>query len=381
MRTSVDATYSPIEHCEWWDNHVVFSKFNRQGIDIMCASFVNTSHKCKGNIVFITGWSETFLKYPHLIKSLYEQGYSVYTYDHQSQGLSGRRLPEQQSTWVNSFEDYVDDFVFFVTNITRESTKLPIYLVAHSMGGLIASTAMSRLPTLINRAVLCAPMFRNKCGLKVFNYKNPLPQPIAYWLTFLSCKIGLGTMHALGFFKEKSSNELISTLNVATSCTKKLMNWQLLRQKYPQIMATCPTNDWVLQSFKAQNKFSTRHEFVKTNVCILSAGYDYFVYNRALTMFAQQAPACKIFVCEEGYHELLLDVDCVANASLKIIVEYFSQIQDDVNILQPTLPFINYDKSKPIYSIAETVIRASGMLLASVGIIAGVSMIFSGKRR
>jgi lysophospholipase len=74
--------------------------------------------------------------------------YSVYTYDHQSQGLSGRWLSESQSTWVHSFDDYVDDFVFFMTMISRQISQCPMNVVGHSMGCLIAAIGMSRHPSL-----------------------------------------------------------------------------------------------------------------------------------------------------------------------------------------------------------------------------------------
>ena len=190
----------------WWKQHCVYSKFRRQGIDIVCASFVHP--KPKANVILITGLFETFLKYNELIKHLYDRGFSVYTYDHQSQGTSGRWLPEVQDVYIHSFEDYIDDFVYFVSSISKQNnanstTRLPIYLVSHSMGGLIASVAMSRDATLINRAVLSAPMLRMKCGLKVLDYKVVFPQPIAYAITWLCCYLGLGTMRPLGMFLEK----------------------------------------------------------------------------------------------------------------------------------------------------------------------------------
>ena len=144
--------YTPVTQTEWWNEHCEYAKFNRQGVDIMTASFTNPV--AKAAVIVLTGWSETFLKYADLIRALYDHGFSVFTYDHQSQGLSGRWLAETQSTWIHSFEDYVDDFVYYVTLITRETPHLPVYLFAHSMGGLVASIAMSRLPSLIRRAVL-----------------------------------------------------------------------------------------------------------------------------------------------------------------------------------------------------------------------------------
>ena len=245
MRTEVFLDYSPVTRADWWKEHVQYSKFNRQGIDITCASFEHSNSTAKANIIFLTGWNETFLKYNILIETLYENGYNVYTYDHQSQGLSERWLTEIQSTWVNTFDDYVDDFCYFVSEYPDKS--IPNYVLTHSMGGLIAAIAMSRFPSLINRACLCSPMFRNKCGMKCFDFKYPLPQPVAYWLTFISCKLGLGVMHAIGYFKEESTD--ILPLNIYTSDREQLDLWQELRMKYPNIISCCPTNDWVLHHF------------------------------------------------------------------------------------------------------------------------------------
>jgi hypothetical protein len=38
-----------------------------------------------------------------------------------------------------------------------------------------------------------------------------------------------------------------------------------MREKYPQLIATCATNDWVVRSIKAQKKFASRFQFVRTN--------------------------------------------------------------------------------------------------------------------
>jgi alpha-beta hydrolase superfamily lysophospholipase len=80
--------FSPVIEGEWWDSHVQYSKVNRQGLDIITAEFINP--EAKSVIILVTGLSESFLKYAELIRSLYERGHFIFTYDHQSQGLSGR---------------------------------------------------------------------------------------------------------------------------------------------------------------------------------------------------------------------------------------------------------------------------------------------------
>jgi alpha-beta hydrolase superfamily lysophospholipase len=88
MRTACEPNVGPIINSQWWTAHVSYSKFRRQGIDIVCASFKQKN--AKANVVFVTGLMESFVKYSETIQYFYERGFNVLTYDHQSQGLSGR---------------------------------------------------------------------------------------------------------------------------------------------------------------------------------------------------------------------------------------------------------------------------------------------------
>ncbi|RYG98855.1 alpha/beta hydrolase, partial [archaeon] len=352
MRHSHTNTVVPLENTTWWNNHVKYSKFRRQGIDIVCASFDHP--KPKANLIFLTGLTESFIKYAEIIQFFYERRFSVHTYDHQSQGLSGRckfnhnlishlypllsqffssptGLTESQSLWVNTFDDYVDDFVYFVTSISKDHPHLPVFVLAHSMGGFITTAAMARLPTLVSRAALCSPMLRMKCGVKAMDFKYPLPQTLTHWITTLSCYMGLGTYHALGYFKEKNTDKL--SINVFTSDQAQLDKWMALRLSYPQLITTCVTNDWVLQSIRAQRRLATKYQFVKTNTLVLSAEHDYLVYNRAMAMFVKQAPHAKMLCAPGAYHEILCEKESIRQAALKVIFDFFSQKQDDVSLV------------------------------------------------
>ena len=59
-----------------------------------------------------------------------------------------------------------------------------------------------------------------------------------------------------------------------TSDQTQLDNWSKLRLQYPEIMSTCVTNDWVVQSIRAQKRFSRLYEFIGTNTLILCADPD-----------------------------------------------------------------------------------------------------------
>ena len=387
MIPAPELSFVPIgspEEEEWWRKHCVYSKFRRQGIDIVCASFEQPSGKSKANVVVVTGLLESFLKYNELIKHLYDRGFSVYTYDHQCQGTSGRWLPEAQDVYVHSFEDYVDDFVHFVTNAIPKqgihSTRQPVYLVAHSMGGLITSLAMSRDSTLVTRAVLSAPMFRMKCTPKVLYQYNDamrvvLPQPIIYAVSWLCCYLGLGTMHPLGWYLESPDDS--KKTGVESSDQEQMEKWCKLRKRYPECMSTCVTNEWVLQSLRAQKKFATRFQFVQANTLIIQAEHDVFVNNRAMNMFVQKAPNSLMFFVPGAYHETLFEKLAIRGGVKKVIVDFFTQKNNDVTGITPASPLVPHDPTQPIFSPLETALRLAGFVIGAVGCVVGVSMVLS----
>ena len=378
---------------DWWRRHCQWGEFRRMGIKIRTASFLKKENRA--NVVLVTGWGDSALKYNETIRYLYDRGFNVFTYDHQSQGLSGRWLMNSQTIYVENFEDYVDDFVYFVTtkvqvdgdSFTENGKKsdspgsvgsvgrLPMYCIGFSMGGLIASIAMSRQPSLFTRAVLVAPMFRNKCATKYFDFLYPVPQPLVYWISWFASYLGMGQQHVLGFFEEKQEDPL--KLNITTSDIDQLHNWEILRHRYPMMVSSCITVQWLLETIRAQKKFAYRYKLVRTNTLILAAENDRFVHNRAMAMFLKQAPNAQMFFAPNALHELLHENESVRGACRKAIIDFFTQKVDDVHAVEPSSPLTVHDASKPIYSYAETIVRVVGLTVGAVGMVAGAAMLLT----
>lgn len=76
-------------------------------------------------------------------------------------------------------------------------------------------------------------------------------------------------MNALGFPKKESKQPLTSKEH--SSDPHQRENWLRLKLKYPEIASTCVTNDWIVQSVRAQSKLARLYGFIGTNTIILCA--------------------------------------------------------------------------------------------------------------
>jgi acylglycerol lipase len=97
--------------------------------------------KPKAVLMVVHGLAEHSGRYTNLVDYFVPGNYAVYALDHQGHGRS-----EGLPGYVSSFSDYLVDLKTFFELIrqTHQSTK--IYLVGHSMGGLIAASYTAQYP-------------------------------------------------------------------------------------------------------------------------------------------------------------------------------------------------------------------------------------------
>jgi hypothetical protein len=88
-----------------------------------------------------------------------------------------------------------------------------------------------------------------------------------------------------------------------------------------------------------------------------------------------------MFFAPDAFHELLFENDAVRSASFKAINDFFAQVSDDVSLVHPSSPLVNYQKDAPIYTVTETILRTSGVVIAGVGVVLGLSLVFGRTRR
>lgn len=103
--------------------------------------------------VLVHGYGEHIGRYQWVADRLTHDGAVVYGHDHVGHGRSvGERVI------VEDFELLVDDLDLLVRRAHEEHPDLPLVLVGHSMGGLIAARYTQRHPDLLTATVLSGPV-------------------------------------------------------------------------------------------------------------------------------------------------------------------------------------------------------------------------------
>ena len=93
-------------------------------------------------VVLVHGFGEHSGRYEHVGRWLAQRDIAVHAYDHRGHGRSsGPRCH------VDRFDDYLDDLAAVLGQVRADAAGLPLFLIGHSMGGLVVATfARERSP-------------------------------------------------------------------------------------------------------------------------------------------------------------------------------------------------------------------------------------------
>lgn len=109
----------------------------------------------KGVVVISHGLAEHGGRYKHVAENLVAEGYHVYAIDHIGHGnSSGPRCH------VASINDFVECLHTLITIVKDQHKNSPVYLLGHSMGGLIASLYLIDHQEELTAAILSAPLIK-----------------------------------------------------------------------------------------------------------------------------------------------------------------------------------------------------------------------------
>jgi alpha-beta hydrolase superfamily lysophospholipase len=109
--------------------------------------------RSRGEVVIAHGFGEHSGRYAALTDHLIRHRYSVTAYDHRGHGLSDG-LPGH----VDRFDEYEDDLDRVLLSVRSRGQPRDLFLLGHSMGGLIALRYLAKERKPIAAAVVSAPL-------------------------------------------------------------------------------------------------------------------------------------------------------------------------------------------------------------------------------
>ncbi len=107
----------------------------------------------KANLVLMTGMQEHSHRYQNLAEYLNGFGISVYVLDAVGQGLNAASVEEQQRWFPGAFDCNVTAARNLIVSL-KDETKLPTYLMGHSMGSFMTQRFLQLFPNTADKVVI-----------------------------------------------------------------------------------------------------------------------------------------------------------------------------------------------------------------------------------
>jgi alpha-beta hydrolase superfamily lysophospholipase len=117
------------------------------------------------------GYGEHGGRYEHVIDALVAGGATVVTPDHHGHGRS-----DGDRVLVEDIDEYVNDLHTVVTSARERHPGLPVALVGHSMGGMIATRYAQEHRDQLAVLVLSGPLVGLDAGIRALAEMDPVPE-------------------------------------------------------------------------------------------------------------------------------------------------------------------------------------------------------------
>jgi len=127
-------------------------------------------------VVIVHGYGEHAGRYDHVAKALVAEGAAVYAPDHLGHGRSGG-----ERVLIEDLEDVVTDLDEVVRKARADRPGLPVALIGHSMGGIIATRYVQRRAAdpegnQLAALVLSGPVIGGNPGFQMLLSMDPIPE-------------------------------------------------------------------------------------------------------------------------------------------------------------------------------------------------------------
>ncbi|OLP61040.1 lysophospholipase [Xaviernesmea oryzae] len=286
-----------------------------QGVDgrrLRYAIFRVEDQPVQGTVILLHGRNESIEKYFELIGGFLKRGLWVATFDWRGQAGSDRllaRLPRRGH--VRRFSDYEADFEAFLDQVVLPDTRLPFFLLAHSMGGLVALSQAPKLSGRIDRMVLSAPF--------VALGGQSLSEERVAMLARLASLSGFGR-----FALTRDRGPLPFPINLLTSDAARFARAERIAQAHPHLVLGPPSARWLHETLRTMRRVRRQEHLTRITVptLILAPTRDPLVPYHAQEELAAHFRAARLIPIAGARHEVLHEADRYRDQALAAIAAF-----------------------------------------------------------
>jgi acylglycerol lipase len=145
----------------------------------------------KAVLVLVHGLAEHVGRYMNVVNHFVPQGFAVYGLDHIGHGKS-----EGQRVYVDRFEEYITTLDQYVDMVRGWQPGKPLFMVGHSMGGLIGAVYLIAHQDKLTGAVLSGPL------VKLSDNISPVTVMMGKVLSAIAPHAGLLALDASGVSRD-----------------------------------------------------------------------------------------------------------------------------------------------------------------------------------
>lgn len=250
----------------------------------------------RGRVLVQGGRSDVVEKYLGVMAHLHARGWSITSFDWRGQGGSGRFGTRAGIGYSENFAVYRDDLAAFWSDWAAEASG-PHVLLAHSMGGHFALTALAAGLIRPDAVVLSAPMIQ---------VRSPLGQRLGGWLARAQTWRGDPSRAAWAFSDESRAVERRRRrLTVSKDDGQDARWWE---EADPGLRLGPPSWGWIAEAFRAGAALDRDGRLASIDVptLFLIADHDQLVLPAAARRAAARMPDARVVrFGRESAHEIL----------------------------------------------------------------------------
>ena len=271
------------------------------GKGLRWTTFPPLAARPRGTILLLQGRGEYIERWFETVRDLQVRGFAVATFDWRGQGGSERQTRHPHKGHVGSFRAYGLDLEAVLAGPVAALPR-PLFVLAHSTGGLIAAAEIGRLAPHVSRIVMASPFF----GLGDFGVPVGFARKLAKTLRNLGFGRGwvfgggATAVHTRPFAGNRLTSDPVRHARAAE-----------LSSNLRQVAIGSPTIGWLAAAFAAQDRVFAPDALDAWRVptLVLTASRDEVVDGRAAERFVVSTRMTELMVIPGARHELLHERD------------------------------------------------------------------------